>query len=198
MPTAEKGKSSVSLTTALAAENGNADDDGDRGLTRGEGEAEAVLIIAALAISTASSEMLVMLWRRSRRLWTGDLRRKASPERVTRRVREEEEEEEVVSRCGKSNEADDDAALLLPATRSAKVTLPINSYAQQESNAMTKSAAWSKRTKKEMPRLEGSCGAMVRIFQENKKTRRQSSDDKGRKGLFFVRFARQSRRYCSF
>ena len=71
MPTAEKGKSSVSATGVLSDENkGLTGEEEDKGGGGGGGAAatEAVLI-AALAISTASSEMFgeMIPWRRLRR-----------------------------------------------------------------------------------------------------------------------------------
>jgi hypothetical protein len=129
MPTAEKGKSSVSATGLLS--------DLNRGPAAGAAAAEAVCI-AALAISRASSEMLVISWRRPRRGFpVVDVLRKASPERVTSKVREEEEErEEAEVGCGRGGgggdeDEEEDAAWLLPASLE-KVTVPIYSYAEQE------------------------------------------------------------------
>lgn len=155
IPTAEKGKRSVSATRVrLSDEKG--DDEEEEGLT----VVRDAALIAALAISTASSEMEMVRWRRPRRGVAGaatspGVLRKASPERVTRRVLEEEEEVVPGRGGGKSSCGDDDddgATLLLPPSFE-KVTLPINSYAEQEQTIILKKKA-STEGEDARPRLE--------------------------------------------
>lgn len=167
MPTAEKGKSSVS-ETRVRSEEEEVEEDENRGLTaadddgeeEGEEGSEAVLI-AALAITSASSEMS-MSWRRpldvERAGRVGVLLRKASPERVTRRVLEEAEEEAATA--DKSVDDDKGDEWLLPA-RSRNVTLPIKSYAEQVINEKLSTIASTMKENGSRSGEEGRGGRIV-------------------------------------
>jgi hypothetical protein len=146
----------------------------------------------------------MVFWRRDRRAFADPrgegVLRKASPERVTRRVREEEVASGRSSGGKSGGDEDHDTALLLP-TSFEKATFPMNSYAEQEPtiwlNTKTTTNAKDKRT-----RLEGSAEGLHGGILSESPREKNAAGKKQKLILFFTAAAvpRLLRRcwYCSY